>query len=109
MQGLLNCGKANLLLGCLEVSLEDIIHRAGPSLRALFPLQTDVRPAAHIHCNAAVLGAVPLEDAAIQMQKVLALSSKLGKLLLRTTSKASPTDDNQVEAELDPGCLPVCG
>ena len=29
MQGLLNCGKINLLLGCLEVSLEYSIHRAG--------------------------------------------------------------------------------
>lgn len=42
----------------------------------------------------------------MQIQKVLALSSKLGKLLLRTASK-SPTNENQVEAELDPECVPV--
>ena len=34
MQGLLNCGKANLLLGCLEVSMEDTLHRAGSSLHS---------------------------------------------------------------------------
>ena len=39
MQGLLNCGKGNLLLGCLEVSMEDILHRAGLSLHSSASIQ----------------------------------------------------------------------
>ena len=43
----------------------------------------------------------------MQMRKALALSSQLGKLLSRHTSKPAPPDENQVEAEWDPWSLPV--
>ena len=95
MQGLLNCGKVNLLLGCLEVALEDVLLSAGQSPSMLGSLVT-LRTSAHICCPVAGLDSVSLEDAAVQIQRVLALSSHLSKLVSGPSSKAAPTDENQV-------------
>ena len=71
-------------------SIEQVCH---PTALSCF---SDVLHGAHTCCTAAVLGDLPLEDAATQMRKALALSLQLGKILSRHTSKTTTTDENQV-------------
>ena len=55
-----------------------------------------------LSCAAAVLGALPVEDAARQIQKIIASSSQLTKLVSGYTSKTAPTDENKVKAANEP-------